>query len=138
MTRLIMLSVLQMLCMAVIGAQSITCAPKDGLAFEKEVCARIAKIMDHYAPVHVTPNRTLNHSVIEFSASSESPDGIIASVLVKDPIGRNVIKLILPANATPAVVGDQAVVALGKILERPATATNVGWVIVIPPTSAVK
>ena len=118
------------------SAQSVTCSPKNGLSFEKQFCDEVKKAMRDFKPTQVASNRTLAQSSIEFSASSQDTCGIIGSVLVKDPIGKNTVKLIFPGDVSPTSAAAETIIALGKILRRSATVLNVGWIVVVPPRSA--
>jgi hypothetical protein len=114
------------------AAQSTICTMKTGEPPEAEICALINKALAQFKPVHLASNRTLNRTAIEFSALSRGVAGATVSVLVTDPIGKNTVKLILPPSAEPRVAAERVVAALDEILQRPATTTNVGWVLVVP------
>jgi len=114
-----------------VGAQSMTCTPKTGNAFEKAFCRNVTKDMANYKPTGLAANRTLSRTAIEFTVWSQDT-GVIGSVLVKDPIGKNTVKLIYTLPVTPKAAAARTVVALGEILRVPATTKNVGWVIVVP------
>jgi hypothetical protein len=115
-----------------VHGQSMSCTVRTGSHPEPEICALITKAVDHFRPAHLAANRTLNKTVVEFSALAMGSRGTIASVLVKDPIGKNTVKVILPSSATPRLAADRVVSALNEILRRPATTQNVGWIVTVP------
>jgi len=112
--------------------KSIHCTPKNHAALEKRFCDAVTKRLNRYKPQRVAANRTLFQTAIEFAGWSEGDKIPLASVLVTDPIGKNTVKLIFAPPVGVEAAASRTLVALGQILQMPATIQNVGWIVTVP------
>ena len=115
---------------------AVTCTQKTGATLEKAFCDHMVSRMKFYKPQRVASNRSLKDTTIEFAGWAADGKITIASVLVKDPIGKNTVKIIFsrPADIIPA--GDEAIMRLSFILARPVTSRNVGWIVMADGSKA--
>jgi hypothetical protein len=112
--------------------KSVACTDKNDLALEKRFCADVVAQARRYRPLHVAPNRTLPQTIVEFAVWAEGDRITLSSVLVKDPIGKNTIKLVFSPPAAVSASGTETMRALEKILEIRAPTKSVGWIVTAP------
>lgn len=89
--------------------------------------------MAAFRPQGVAPNRTLSRTAVEFAAWADDGKIALSSVLVKDPIGKNSMKLIFAPRAEIGAASVRTIIGLQQILRAVATAKNVAWIVTVSP-----
>jgi|SRR5579883_950019 len=106
---------------------AVTCTAKQGRSFETGVCAEVERRLLGYKPSRLAANRTLTKTVVDIGVWSNDI-GVVVLLLIKDPVGKNAVKLAFAPGSTVPAVADRAVVALDQVLQlaaRPGGAENI-------------
>jgi len=110
----------------------MTCSPRTGAAVERAFCADVLVLVSSYRPARVAANRTLPKTTVGFRVTAPESDVAMASVLVTDPIGKHSVALIFGSPVDTFEAAQRIIGALGQILQTPATARSVAWIVRMP------